>query len=82
MNYKTFIIINLILLIIQLIISTERVQKPGASSKTVQVGKETSLEVINKYGTIQITSWKKDSAYIRAEVKAYGSNQEKLNKDV
>jgi len=48
--------------------------------KTVKVGKETSLEVINKYGTIQVTSWKKDSAYIRAEVKASGSSHEKISR--
>jgi hypothetical protein len=48
--------------------------------KTVPVGKETYLEVFNKYGTIQITPWNKDSAYIRAEVKAFAPNQLKLNK--
>jgi hypothetical protein len=48
--------------------------------KSVAVGKETTLEVINKYGTIQITPWNKDSAYIRAEVKAYAKDQSKLRK--
>jgi hypothetical protein len=44
------------------------------------VGRETTLDVINKYGTIQITPWNKDSAYIRAEVKAYAKDQSKLRK--
>ena len=48
--------------------------------KTLPVGKETSLEVFNKYGTIQITQWKKDSAMIRAEIKAVASDKEKLEK--
>lgn len=48
--------------------------------KTFPVGKESVLEVNNKYGTIQITSWDKDSAYIRAEIKASAQNQSKLNK--
>ena len=48
--------------------------------KSFPVGKESSLEVDNKYGTIQITSWNKDSAYIRAEIKASAPNQSKLNK--
>ncbi len=48
--------------------------------KTIPVGKETSMEVSNKYGTIQITSWDKDSAYIRAEVKAFAPSQSKLSK--
>jgi hypothetical protein len=48
--------------------------------KTFPVSKESVLEVKNKYGTIQITSWDKDSAYIRAEIKASAPNQSKLNK--
>lgn len=48
--------------------------------KTVPVDKESSLEVYNKYGTIHITSWNRDSASVRAEIKAYAPNQAKLNK--
>ena len=44
------------------------------------VSKETTLEVSNKYGTIEITPWNKDSAYIRAEVKAYAKDRSKLSK--
>jgi len=48
-------------------------------TKSFPVNKETSLEVINKYGTIHTTSWKKDSVYIKAEVKAVATSQEKLS---
>jgi hypothetical protein len=48
--------------------------------KTVPTGKETTLEVSNKYGSIHITLWNKDSAYIRADVKAFATNQAKLKK--
>lgn len=44
------------------------------------VGKETLFEVFNKYGTIHITPWNKDSVYIKAEVKAFASSQSKLRK--
>jgi len=44
------------------------------------VDKETSLEIYNKYGTIQITGWKKDSAMIRAEIRATAASREKLSK--
>jgi hypothetical protein len=44
------------------------------------VGKETTLEISNKYGTIQITPWNKDSAYIRAEVKAFAKDRSKIGK--
>jgi hypothetical protein len=46
----------------------------------VAVSKETTLEIANKYGTIQITPWNKDSAYIRAEVKAFAKDRSKLGK--
>jgi hypothetical protein len=48
--------------------------------RSVPVGKETTLEVSNKYGTIQITQWDKDSVFIRAEVKAYAKDRSKLTK--
>ena len=48
--------------------------------KTVPVGKETTLEVSNKYGKVEITTWNKDSVFIRAEVKAYAKDASKLGK--
>jgi hypothetical protein len=48
--------------------------------KGFHVSKESVLEVNNKYGTIEITTWEKDSAFIRAEIKASAPNQSKLNK--
>ena len=48
--------------------------------KTVPVGKETTLEVSNKYGKVEITTWNKDSVYIRAEIKAYAKDASKLGK--
>lgn len=48
--------------------------------KTVPVGKETTLEVSNKYGKVEITTWSKDSVFIRAEVKAYAKDASKLGK--
>jgi len=47
--------------------------------KSFPVGRENTLEVTNKYGTIQVTTWKRDSAYIRAEIIANAPNQEKLS---
>jgi hypothetical protein len=79
MNYKTILTINLILLIFSSL-SAQSDSETRSFIKTVPVGKETSLEVSNKYGTIQITPWNKDSAYIRAEVKAYAPNHSKLRK--
>jgi hypothetical protein len=79
MNYKPFILINLLLLSFGSL-SAQSSSETRSFIKTVPVGKETSLEVNNKYGTIQVTSWKKDSAYIRAEVKAYGTSEDKISR--
>ena len=48
--------------------------------KSFPAVKETRLEVNNKYGTVQITSWNKDSVSVRAEIKAFATSDEKLNK--
>lgn len=79
MNYKTIIILSLILLIFNSL-SAQNDSETRSFIKTVPVGKETTLEVSNKYGTIQITPWKKDSAYIRAEIKAYAKDRSKFGK--
>ncbi|MFA5818010.1 MAG: hypothetical protein WC854_01880 [Bacteroidales bacterium] len=79
MNYKTIITVNLILFIFSSL-SAQSDSEIRSFIKTVTVGKETSLEVSNKYGTIHITPWNKDSAYIRAEVKAFAPDQAKLKK--
>lgn len=49
-------------------------------SKSVSVGRETKLEVINRYGDINISTWNKDSAYITAEIEAYAPDRTRLDK--
>jgi len=48
--------------------------------KSVSVNKESWLELTNKYGTMHITTWDKDSAYVRVEMKAYATSDAKLKK--
>lgn len=48
--------------------------------EVMPVNSETSLEIDNKYGTIQITSWNKDSVEIRAEVEAFSSDLDRLRR--
>lgn len=79
MNYKILLFSGLIVLL------TIRSSAQGDSEtrsfiKNVAVTRQSSLEVTNKYGTIHITPWSKDSASIRAEVKAFASSQSKLKK--
>lgn len=79
MNYR-FIILLIPVLMIFHIVSSQGNSETRNFIKTIPVYKETLLEVYNKYGTIQITQWKKDSVMIRAEIKAVASNNEKLGK--
>ena len=79
MNYKIIITLSMISLIFDSL-SAQNDSETRSFIKTVAVGKETTLEVFNKYGTIQITPWNKDSAYIRAEVKAFAKDRSKLVK--
>ncbi len=79
MNYKRLTLISLILFLAKLLYA-QSITETRNFVKNYSVGKETSMEVINKYGTIQITTWNKDSASIRAEVKAFAPNQSKIDK--
>jgi hypothetical protein len=79
MNYRMIIITGLIFLI-SAALSAQKESETRNFMKTVPVGKETTLEVSNKYGKVEITTWNKDSVYIRAEVKAYAKDASKLGK--
>lgn len=79
MNYK-FIITLILIQLIYRPCSAQGTSETRNFIKTLPVGRQTTLEVYNKYGTIQITQWKKDSAMIRSEIKAVASNKEKLDK--
>jgi hypothetical protein len=79
MKYNTIITFNLIFLLSGSL-SGQSESEMRSFIRTVPVDKGTSLEVNNKYGNIHITSWDKDSACIRSEVKATASSQSKLNK--
>jgi len=79
MNYRYIITASLILLSFNSL-SAQNETETRSFIKTLPVSRETSLEISNKYGTIQITPWNKDSAYIRAEIKAYAKDRSKLHK--
>ena len=79
MNYKNIIAAGLISLIFNSLLAQSD-SETRSFIKTLPVDKETTLDVSNKYGTIQITPWNKDSAYIRAEIKAYSKDRSKINK--
>jgi hypothetical protein len=79
MNYKIIITAGLIFLIFNSL-SAQRESETRSFIKTLSVNSETTLEISNKYGRIEITPWNKDSVYIRAEIKAYAKDRSKLSK--
>jgi len=79
MNYKIIITASLIFLNFSSL-SAQNETETRSFIKTLPVSRETTLEISNKYGRIEITPWNKDSAYIRAEVKAYAKDRSKLSK--
>jgi hypothetical protein len=79
MNYRSIIPAILISLIFNSL-SAQNDSETRSFIKTLPVDKETTLDMSNKYGTIQITPWNKDSAYIRAEIKAYAKDRSKTGK--
>jgi len=48
--------------------------------KSFKVKKDAVLEVNNKYGKVEITTWDKDSASVRAEIRASASSHSKADK--
>ncbi len=48
--------------------------------KTLPAGRGTKIEIINRYGDINITKWDKESAHIRAEIEAYAPDRNRLDK--
>ncbi len=79
MNYKLILTTNLLIFFF-CSISAQNESETRNFIKSAPVDRETSLEITNKYGTIQITPWDKDSVNIRAEIKAYATNHSKLDK--
>jgi hypothetical protein len=56
------------------------VSEKRSFTKSLPLSKDARMEVINKYGDIHITSWKKDTVYIKAEIEAFAPNHSKLQK--
>ncbi len=79
MHYRSFTAI-LILMFSAELLSAQKFSEKKTYMKSMPVNREMTLEIDNKYGTIQITSWNEDSVIIRAEVEAYASDHNRLDK--
>ena len=78
MHYK--FTLSLFLILFSLLLNGQSYSEKRTYQKAFRVNKEMTLEITNKYGTIHLTTWNKDSVSIRAEIEAFASNQSKLGK--
>jgi len=79
MKSKILLFTGLILLLVYPL-SAQSVSEKRSFTKSLPLSKDARMEVINKYGDIHITSWKKDTVYIKAEIEAFAPNHSKLQK--
>jgi hypothetical protein len=79
MKHKYIIFAGLISLILTPL-SAQSVSEKRSYMKSMPLEKDSRLEIINKYGDIHITSWKKDSVYIMADIEAFAQDHSKLEK--
>ena len=76
---RNFILTGL-LLISSIAAGGQSVSEKRTFTKSMPASKGTRLEVRNKYGDVQVTSWNRDSVYIMAEVEAFAPNRSRLYK--
>lgn len=79
MHYRSFILTFI------LVLSADLVNCQSFSEKKIfksshAVNRDFTLELENKYGTIHITPWNKDSVSVRAEVEAFATSLDRLHK--
>lgn len=79
MHFKSAIL-TLIFIICGGLLSGQSFSEKKVIRKTLPVSKEATLELDNKYGTIHITPWTRDSVAVRAEVEAFASSLDRLHK--
>jgi hypothetical protein len=79
MKLKNVIFAGLISLILYPL-SAQSVSEKRSFVRSMPLEKDARLEIKNRYGDIHISSWKKDSVNIIAEIEAFAPNHEKLDK--
>jgi hypothetical protein len=74
------ILITGFLLLLAYQLSGQSVSEKRSFTKSIPLSRDARLEVNNKYGDIHITSWKKDSVSVKAEIEAFAPNRSRLQK--
>jgi hypothetical protein len=79
MNYRIFPV-SAIAVLLTCSLAGQSFNEKKDYHKSLPVTREMSLDVSNKYGTIHITPWNKDSVSVKVEVEANSSSLERLHK--
>jgi hypothetical protein len=79
MNFKRIIGISLFIIATGLI-NGQSFSEKRTLQRTIKAGSGTNLEVINKYGSVHVTSSEADSISIRVEIEASASSLDKMRK--
>ncbi len=79
MSYRSFTVMLLLFFSAE-ILSAQTYSEKKTYMKSFPVNRDMTLEIDNKYGTIHITSWNIDSVEIKAEVEAYASDHNRLDR--
>jgi hypothetical protein len=79
MHYK-ILLTGLAFLFLSGTMSGQSFSEKRSYQKSARVNREMTLEISNKYGTIQVTPWDKDSVYVKVEIEAVTSNLDRLHK--
>jgi hypothetical protein len=79
MKHKYLIFAGLISLMLTPL-SAQSVSEKRSFIRSMPLEKNARFEIKNRYGDIHISSWKKDSVNIMAEIEAFAPNHEKLEK--
>ncbi|HEX2920311.1 MAG TPA: DUF4097 family beta strand repeat-containing protein [Bacteroidales bacterium] len=80
MKYRNLIILAIYLLLPGIVNAQKSNSETRNFIKSFAASREVTLDLKNKYGNINISSWDRDSVTIRAEVKAFASGRDKLEK--
>ena len=57
---------------------SQSVSEMRSFSRSLNADRDTRLEVNNRYGDVHLTSWNRDSIYIKAEIEATANSTSKL----
>jgi len=80
MKYKVILFMSVCGLILPAMAFSQVFEKSRHESKTFGVNKETTLEVYNKYGNIQLFIWDEDSVKINISMQIKASKEAKVDK--